>query len=179
MGHDVRKELVALLPRMRRFAYSLTGSMEEAEEVLQSACEKALSRLDQFEPGTRLDSWMFQIIRSVRIDRVRYSIRRPASSDPDIAETATFDARTHEQLEARMDLDIIRDEINKLPEEQRAVLALVTIDGMSYQQAADTLGVPIGTIMSRLARARRKLAEAIDMPRSGQRGRPSETERTS
>jgi RNA polymerase sigma-70 factor (ECF subfamily) len=179
MGHDVRKELVALLPRMRRFAYSLTGSMEEAEEVLQSACEKALSRLDQFEPGTRLDSWMFQIIRSVRIDRVRYSIRRPVSSDPDIAQTASFDARTHEQLEARMDLDIIRSEIANLPEEQRAVLALVTVDGMSYQDAADTLGVPIGTIMSRLARARRKLAEAIDMPRSGQRGRPSARERTS
>ncbi len=178
MGHDVRRELVALLPRMRRFAYSLTGSMEEAEEVLQSACEKALSRLEQFEPGTRLDSWMFQIIRSVRIDRIRYSNRRPASNDPDIAETARFDARTHEQLEARMDLDIIREEIANLPEEQRAVLALVTIDGMSYQEAADTLEVPIGTVMSRLARARRKLAEAIDMPRANKRGSSPATERT-
>jgi RNA polymerase sigma-70 factor, ECF subfamily len=177
MGHDVRKELVALLPRMRRFAYSLTGSMEEAEDVLQSACEKALSRLDQFEPGTRLDSWMFQIIRSVRVDRVRYSVRRPTSNDPDIAETASFDARIHEQLEARMDLDIIRDEIGRLPEEQRTVLALVTIDGMTYQEAADTVGVPIGTIMSRLARARRKLAEAIDMPRSGMPSRPIAAER--
>jgi RNA polymerase sigma-70 factor (ECF subfamily) len=177
MGHDVRKELVALLPRMRRFAYSLTGSMEEAEEVVQSACEKALSRLDQFAPGTRLDSWMFQIIRTVRIDRVRYSSRRPAGSDPDIAETAVFDARTHEQLEARMDLDIIRDEITRLPEEQRAVLALVTIDGMSYQEAADTLGVPIGTIMSRLARARRKRAEAIDTPRGNIKTRPVAVER--
>lgn len=165
MGQDVRNELVALLPRLRRFAYSLTGSMEEAEEVLQSACEKALSRLDQFEPGTRLDSWMFQIIRTVRIDRVRYTIRRPATSDPDIAETAAIDARTHEQLEARMDLDIIREEITRLPEEQRTVLALVTIEGMSYKDAAETLGVPIGTIMSRLARARRKLADAINVPR--------------
>lgn len=179
MGQDVRKELVSLLPRMRRFAYSLTGSMEEAEECLQSACEKALSRLDQFEPGTRLDSWMFQIIRTVRVDRVRYSVRRPTTSDPDIAETAAFDARTLEQLEARMDLDIIRDEVAKLPEEQRAVLALVTIDGMSYQDAADTLGVPIGTIMSRLARARRKLADAIDMPRATGRKRPATTERPS
>lgn len=179
MGQDVRKELVALLPRLRRFAYSLTGSKEEAEEVLQSACERALSRLDQFEPGTRLDSWMFQIIRTVRVDRVRYSARRPTTSDPDIAETARFDARTHEQVEARMDLDIIREEVARLPEEQRVALALVTIDGMSYQDAADTLGVPIGTIMSRLARARRKLADAIDLPRSSGRKRPAVTERPS
>ncbi len=165
MGQDVRKELVALLPRLRRFAYSLSGSMDEAEDLLQSACEKALSRLDQFEPGTRLDSWMFQIIRTVWIDRIRYRKRRPADGDPDAVDNAAFDARTHEQLEARMDLDIIREEIAKLPEEQRAVLGLVTVDGLSYQEAANTLGVPIGTIMSRLARARRKLAEAIDKPR--------------
>lgn len=159
---DIRSELVALLPRLRRFAYSLTGSMDEAEEVLQSACEKALSRLDQFEAGTRLDSWMFQIIRTVRIDRIRYSVRRPTTSAPDIDMTAEFDARTHEQVEARMELEIIRDEINKLPEEQRTVLALVTVDGMSYQEAADALDIPIGTIMSRLARARRKLALALE-----------------
>lgn len=177
MGYDVRKELVALLPRMRRFAYSLTGSMEEAEEIVQSACEKALSRLDQFEPGTRLDCWMFQIVRTVRIDRVRYSSRRPAGADANIGETAVFDARTHEQLEARIDLDIIRREIANLPDEQRVVLALVTIDGMSYQDAADTLGVPIGTVMSRLARARRKLAEAIDAPRDGTKTRRTATVR--
>lgn len=170
MGYDVRKELVALLPRMRRFAYALTGSKEEAEDVLQSACEKALSRLDQFAPGTRLDSWMFQIIRTVRIDRIRYAARRPTTSDAGIAETASFDARTHEQIVARMELDIIREEISRLPEEQRVVLALVTIDGVSYQEAADMIGVPIGTVMSRLARARRKLADAIASP--GPSGKP-------
>lgn len=164
MGDDIRKELVALLPRMRRFAYSLTGSMEEAEEVVQSACEKALKSLDQYQPGTRLDSWMFQIVRSIRIDRVRYSARRPTTHDPDIGTSVPSDARIHEQVEARMELEIVRGEIARLPEEQREVLALVTIDGMSYQEAADTIGVPIGTIMSRLARARRKLADALDRP---------------
>lgn len=177
MGDDVRQELVALLPRLRRFAYALTGSREEAEDVLQSACEKALSRLHQFEQGTRLDSWMFQIIRTVRIDRVRYAVRRPVANDADIAETVAFDARIHEQIEARHELEVVRREIALLPEEQRAVLALVTIDGMSYQQAADTLGVPVGTVMSRLARARRKLAEAIDTPRAPARLRPVAAER--
>lgn len=87
-------------------------------------------------------------------------------------EHATYDARTHEQLEARNDLDIIKSEIARLPEEQRAVLALVTVDGMTYQEAAETLDVPIGTIMSRLARARRKLADAIDLPPGAFRARP-------
>ncbi len=178
MGHDVRRELVALLQRMRRFAYSLTGSMEEAEEVLQSACEKALSRLEQFEPGTRLDSWMFQIIRSVRIDRIRYSNRRPPPTIRHRRDGPLRCALPTSNSRARMDLDIIREEIANLPEEQRAVLALVTIDGMSYQEAADTLEVPSEPFMSRLARARRKLAEAIDMPRANKRGSSPATERT-
>lgn len=176
MGHDVRAELVALLPRMRRFAYSLSGSMEEAEDILQSACEKALARLDQYQPGTRLDSWMFQIVRTTWIDRLRYNRRRPIAPEPVDAETASYDARTHEQLEARMDLALIREEIARLPDEQREVLALVTIEGMSYQEAADTLEVPIGTVMSRLARARRKLAEAVEAPgrrRHAIRGEPA------
>lgn len=164
MEQDVRTELVALLPRMRRFAYSLSGSLDEAEDVLQSACEKALGSLDQFKPGTRLDSWMFQIVRNVWIDRLRYRGRRPTAGGPELAEEIGYDARVHEQLEARMDLAIVREQIAMLPEDQRSVLALVTIDGMSYKDAADTLQVPIGTIMSRLARARRKLAEAIDAP---------------
>lgn len=163
-NQDVRHQLVELLPRLRRFAYSLTGSLDEADDVLQSAVEKALTRLDQFEVGTRLDSWMCQIIRTVWIDRIRYSKRRNTTSDPDITEAIEHDARIHEQMQARMDLEIIRGAVAKLPEEQRAVLSLVTIDGMSYQEAADTLEVPIGTIMSRLARARRKLAEAINTP---------------
>jgi RNA polymerase sigma-70 factor (ECF subfamily) len=150
--------------------------MEEADDILQSACEKALGRLDQYQPGTRLDSWMFQIVRTTWIDRLRYNRRRPVEPEPVDAEAVGYDARTHEQLEARMDLALIRDEIARLPAEQREVLALVTIEGLSYQDAADTLQVPIGTIMSRLARARRKLAEAIEAParrRHATRGEPA------
>lgn len=162
MDHNVRQELVALLPRLRRFAYALSGSLEEAEDVVQSACEKALTRLHQFEPGSRLDSWMFQIVRTTWIDKVRYARRRETTSDTSTLENLHFDARIEQQTEAREHLAIIRDQIAKLSEDQRTVLGLVTVDGMSYQNAAQTLGVPIGTIMSRLARARRKLAEAID-----------------
>ncbi len=162
MDHDVRRELVALLPRLRRFAYALSGSLDEAEDVVQSACEKALARLHQFERGSRLDSWMFQIIRTTWIDKVRYRRRRDTTSDPEMLENLRFDARIEEQTEAREQLAIIRQQIGNLSEDQRVVLALVTVDGMSYQEAALMLGVPIGTIMSRLARARRRLAEVID-----------------
>lgn len=162
MTPDVRNEMVELLPRMRRFACTLTGSREEADDVVQTACERALSRMHQFTPGTRLDNWMFQIVRTVWIDRVRYRSRRQTVNDMDLAESVGFDARVHEQAAARMDLAVVRKEIAKLPEDQRIVLGLVTVDGMTYQEAADMLDVPIGTVMSRLARARRKLVDALN-----------------
>ncbi len=164
MTQDVRQQIIDLLPRLRRFAYSLTGSMTEADDVLQSACERALGRLDQFTPGTRMDSWMFRIVQTTWIDRRRQAIRRSDRHDPEAMEAVAFDARIHEQTEARMALEVVRREIGNLPEEQRLVLALVTIDGLSYQQAADVLSIPTGTVMSRLARARKRLAIAIDQP---------------
>jgi RNA polymerase sigma-70 factor (ECF subfamily) len=163
MASDVRQEMVALLPRLRRFAFAQTGSREAADELVQAACERALARLDQFTPGTRLDSWMFRMIETMWIDRTRYAARRPEAGAK-VIELMPFDARIHEQAEARADLAIVRAEVARLPEEQRTVLALVAIDGQTYQQAAETLGVPIGTIMSRLSRARRRLVDALEAP---------------
>lgn len=161
---EIRHQMVELLPRLRRFAYSLCGSLDEADEVVQAACERALSRLDQFTPGSRLDSWMFRIVQNVWIDRMRYNRRRETVDDPDAIASIPHDARIAEQTEARTALGIVRDCFATLPEEQKLVLSLVAIDGRSYREAADLLGVPIGTVMSRLARARRKLADAIDAP---------------
>jgi len=162
---DIRHQIVALLPRLRRFALTLAGSRDLADDVVQSACEKALGRLDQFMPGTRLDSWMFQIVRTTFIDHIRRQKRRQHDDlTPDLVESLPSDARIHEQTVARADLAVVRAEIGRLPDEQREVLALITVEGLSYQDAADMLGVPIGTIMSRLSRARRKLARALDAP---------------
>jgi RNA polymerase sigma-70 factor (ECF subfamily) len=163
MANDVRQEMIELLPRLRRFAYAQTGSREAGDELVQAACERALERLDQFTPGTRLDSWMFRIVQTIWIDGMRYAGRRPRASAK-VMDALPFDARIHEQTEARADLAIVRAAVARLPEEQRLVLALVGIDGRSYQEAADALGVPIGTIMSRLSRARRKLVEALEAP---------------
>jgi RNA polymerase sigma-70 factor, ECF subfamily len=162
---DIRAQIVALLPRLRNFAFALTGSRDAADEVLQAACEKALVRLDQFMPGTRLDRWMYQIVKTTFIDQVRQTRRRKeADFSPDLTEGLPSEARIHERTEARAALAIIRREIARLPEEQREVLVLVAVDGLSYQAAADIVDVPIGTIMSRLARARRKLAVALEAP---------------
>lgn len=164
MVSDLRQQIVALLPRLRRFAYSLTGSLDEADDLVQAACERALGRLDQFTPDSRLDSWMFRIVQTVWIDRTRYGARWRKVSDPQILEALAHDARIYEQTEARHTLALVRAAIARLPEEQRLVIALVAIDGMSYQEAANTLGVPTGTVMSRLARARIKLGQAIACP---------------
>lgn len=162
MNVDVRQEIVALLPRLRRFACALTGSLDEADDIVQAACEKALTRLDQFTPGTRCDHWMFQIIRTQWIDRLRHRKRREGINGSADVEAVGFDARIYEQTEARMELDIVRRELARLPEEQRVIVVLVTVDGRSYQEVADMLGIPIGTVMSRLSRARRRLAEVLE-----------------
>lgn len=159
---EIRLQIVALLPRLRRFAFALTGRQDEADDLVQSACLKALDRLSQFEFGTKLDSWMFRIVQTTFLDDVRSRSRRAKDTviNEDI-NAVGFDARIHEQTEARADLAIIRAKINELPAEQRELLALVVVDGMSYQSAAEVLDVPIGTVMSRLARARKKLASAL------------------
>ena len=161
MEFDFRRELVGLLPRLRRFAYGLSGSLDEADDLVQEACARALSRQHQFEPGTRLHSWMFRIIQTLWLGRLRQAGRRPTVNDPAALEQLGSDARITEQTEARMDLAVIAVELDAMPPEQREVLVLVTIDGRSYQEAAEILQIPIGTVMSRLSRARRKLADAL------------------
>lgn len=164
MPQDVRTDIVALLPRLFRFALALTGSKQEAEDVVQTACERALARLDQFTPGTRLDSWMLRIVHTVAIDRIRRN-KRTVYVDPVVlGDQLEDDPRTAEQVAARHDLEIVRRAMGELPEDQRSVLAMVALEGFTYQEAADALGVPIGTVMSRLSRARRKLADAVNAP---------------
>jgi RNA polymerase sigma-70 factor (ECF subfamily) len=164
MSEDLRRQIVVLLPRLRGFAYSLVGSMDDADDIVQAACERALARLDQFQPGTRLDHWMFRIVKTVTIDRFRRSKARSAVALDEGGSEVAFDARVHEQTAARLALEAVQREIARLPVEQRELLFLVAIDGMSYQDAAVTLGIPIGTVMSRLSRARHRLASAVGSP---------------
>jgi RNA polymerase sigma-70 factor (ECF subfamily) len=153
-------QLIAVLPRLRRFATGLTRSVSEADDLVQAACERALAREHQFQEGTRFDSWMFRIVQTIWIDQLR--ARESRKEDGDIAEERLGTDEPVRRVEARLALAEVRRAVSLLPPDQRVTLMLVTVEGLSYKEAADVTGVPVGTIMSRLARARMALQLLID-----------------
>ncbi len=154
------EDLVAMLPRLRRFARALTRSVEEADDLVQDACERAIANAASFVPGTRLDSWLFRILQNRWLDRCRRD-RTQGRSVPveDAFELAGSDGRA--QTEARIVTSRITAALAGLPPEQRLVLVAVCVDGLSYKEAAELLEIPVGTVMSRLARARARLHELV------------------
>lgn len=117
---------------------------------------RALSKLDQWQEGTRLDSWLFRIAQNLWFDKLRASKVRGERIDIDALENQVGeDGR--EVTESRLTLDAVASALSELPPDQKVVIALVSIEGLSYKDASDVLGIPIGTVMSRLARARAAL----------------------
>ena len=153
-------QLIAVLPRLRRFARGLAGAAAEADDLVQAACERALAREHQFEEGTRFDSWMFRIVQTIWIDQLR--ARDVRKEDGDVAEERLGSDAPVRRIEARLALAEVRLAVERLPAEQRTVLMLVTVEGLSYKEAASVEGVPVGTIMSRLARARVALHQQLE-----------------
>jgi len=159
MGEDMRAALIGLLPRLRRFGIALTGSTTDADELVQDACERAIRRAGQLRDGTRLDAWLYGIMRNRWTDEIRW--RRIRRHDGIEAADATMGEDGERNAEARMTLEAVRRALATLPAEQRTVLVLVCVDGLSYKDAADVLGIAIGTVMSRLARGRKELHGAM------------------
>jgi RNA polymerase sigma factor (sigma-70 family) len=160
---QLRSEIAAMLPRLRRFARALTGQSADADDIVQAAIERALVRLDQFQPGTRLDAWLLTIVRNAWIDEARARQRRTkVFVDAELGERvgAGGEAAAHAVLEAKE----VRKAMQSLPEEQREAVALVCVEGLAYREAADVLGVPIGTLTSRLARGREALQRMLGAP---------------
>jgi RNA polymerase sigma-70 factor (ECF subfamily) len=157
---EVRAELMRLIPRLRRFALAMTGSRADADDLVQDALERALRRLDQWRPGTRLDSWVFRITQNVWIDqtRARRARERVVESDPD-ADAPGVDGRAG--VHARLTLVEALEALAAMPEEWRSVIVLVLIEGFTYREAAGILGVPEGTVTSRLVRARAALEARV------------------
>lgn len=157
---EIELGLISILPRLRRFAIGLSGSPDEGDDLVQAACLKVLERHDQWQPDTRLDSWVYKIILNIWIDR-----RRSATSRLSVPGEGLWDhipgPPLLAEIEARLELKQTWAAIQALPEDQRQVLLLVTVEGFGYQETADLLDVPIGTIMSRLARARTTLAKNV------------------
>jgi len=153
---DIGDELIALLPRLRRFARLLARSEHAADDLVQGACERALRFAHHYQEGTRFDAWVFTILRNLWLDNIRRTRRE--SSQAEIEPEVAIDDRPG--IEARLTLASMRTAIEALPDDQREIVFLVCIEDLSYREAAEILDVPIGTVMSRLARARTRLKRA-------------------
>ena len=156
----VRRGLIELLPRLRRFALVLTGNQADADDLTQAGIERALERTHQYRPAYKLETWIYKIMQNMWIDQMRKAGRRGPHVDIEHAvQTVGEDGR--KTLEVSDMLSHVRAAIETLPEDQRAVVGLVLVDGQSYKDAADILGTPVGTIMSRLSRARQKIMASV------------------
>lgn len=158
---ELRRELALILPRLRRFGIALTGSRDEGDDIVHAAIERALSRPALWQAGTRLDSWMFRIMQNIWRDRGRKHRNDLQKQALELAATDTTVDGQHVTETALM-LARAREQFSLLSDDHRAVLALVVIDGHSYQEAADILDIPVGTLMSRLYRAREALRVMIE-----------------
>ena len=160
---QAREEIAKLLPRLRRFARTVTRHREDADDLVQTAVERALVHLDQWQPGTRLDSWLFRIMKNAWIDEVRARVRRADVLEPEEAGETIGDTPMERHLE-RMAL---QQAMQRLNEDQRLAVGLVLVEGLPYKEAAEVLEIPIGTLTSRLARARETLQSVLDAEPAG------------
>jgi len=154
---ELRQGLAALLPRLRRFARTLAWRREDADDLVQVALERALRAADQWQPGTRLDAWLFRIMKNAWIDELRARGRRSEvivdNVDSEALEEKVGTAETGGVI-TRL---AVQAAMQRLPEEQRVAVSLVLVEGLAYKEAAELLEIPVGTLTSRLARGREAL----------------------
>jgi len=154
------RALLDLLPRLRRFARALALDAADADDLCQLALERALKAEGQWQVGTRLDSWMYRIMRNIWIDEIRARKRRAETFVPEEEGEMVGDA-DHARIEARVELGKVDRAMAALPPEQREVIALILVEGLAYREAAEALDLPMGTVTSRLVRGRQALMEML------------------
>jgi len=154
------RDMLALLPRLRRFAMSLSRDAADGDDLCQAAVERALKSRDQWQPGTRLDSWMFRIMRNLWIDEVRTRSRRDRTFAPEEAGAMVGDDGDR-RIEMAVEISDVGRAMERLPAEQREAIALVLVEGFAYREAADILDIPMGTLTSRLVRGREALMREL------------------
>jgi RNA polymerase sigma-70 factor (ECF subfamily) len=156
---EFKDGLIKEIPNLRAFAASLSGSMQLADDLVQDTLLKAWGNSEKFEPGTSLRAWLFTILRNTYYSLYRKRGREVQDSEGTYAERMAV----HGNQESHLDLADFRRALAKLPEEQREVLIMVGATGLSYEETAEICGVAIGTIKSRVNRARSKLAELLSI----------------
>ena len=150
-----RPDLIEHLPRLRRYARALTGDAARADDLVQDTLERALVKLDLWQPGSDLRAWLFTLMHNLFVNQLR--TRRPQDTALDEAPEIPVSGGQMEALAARD----IHAALARLPEEQREVILLVGLEQFAYAEAAQVLGVPVGTVMSRLARARERMRHML------------------
>jgi RNA polymerase sigma-70 factor (ECF subfamily) len=150
-GESFEDGVLALLPRLRRFAAGLTRDPADGDDLCQATVLRALDRREQWQPGTRLDSWMMTMMRNIWIDEQRARTRR---GETFVAEEAGLGVGEGGGQEAAVELNVIDRALRTLPDEQREAVLLVMVEGYSYKEAAEIVGCPVGTLNSRLVRGR-------------------------
>ena len=148
-----------MLPKLRRFAVGLAGHPADGDDLCQMTIERALAHRDKWQDGTRLDSWMYRIMRNIWIDEQRARSRRMQTF---VDEEAGLSVGTEGGQESHVELGNIDRALGTLPEDQREAVLLVMVEGFSYREAADIVGCPVGTLNSRLVRGRDALLTMLE-----------------
>lgn len=153
-------QLTALLPRLRRFAHALSRNGADADDLTQAAIERALRSREQWHAGTRLDSWAYRIMRNLWIDTARSRARKAAYEAPE-EDGRSIGEDPRDAMDAAVDLQRVMNAMGRLPDEQREVVALILVEGFGYREVSEMLGLPIGTVSSRLVRGRTALLAMV------------------
>lgn len=151
-------ELAAVLPRLRRYARALTGNRDAADDLTQDTLERAWSKRALWQPGTNLRAWIFSVMHNVFVN----GVRRARETVPLAGDEGAADARGLASAETGVVLGELANALRELPAEQRSVVLLVGLEQFSYSEAAEVLGVPVGTVMSRLSRGRERLRTLLE-----------------
>lgn len=154
---DESVQLVACIPRLRRYARALVGNPSAADDLVQDTMERAWSRLASWRRGSDMRAWLFGIMHNLRVDQLRRSRIATETLDDNTPEQAA-----HATPADRLELRDLESALRMLPFEQREVLLLVGLEGLRYEEIALVLGIPAGTVMSRLARGRERLRALME-----------------
>ncbi len=156
-------ELIAILPRLRRFAVSLAGNRSDGDDLLQMTVERLITR--SVPEGAHLLKWTFRVCRNIWIDEMRSRKVRAHIPVEDVSELLHGEDGEASAM-ARLTLTDVSMALDLLPDDQRVALILIAVEGFGYAEVAETLDIPVGTVLSRVARARKTLATQFDRPSS-------------
>src|SRR5688572_12472742 len=162
----LRDAVLAAIPKLRAFAISLSGNVDRADDLVQETMLRALANIDSFQPGTNLQAWLFTILRNLFRSEYRKLRREVEDVDGRFADSMV----SQPEQESRLEFKELRVALDKLPQDQREALILVGASGFSYEETAAICGCAVGTIKSRVNRARNRLASELSIEGSGDLG---------